>query len=78
MLIDSHRFGSVEIPDDRVITMRRPILGFEHLTTFCLIERDELAPFLWLQSTEEADIAFLVKSRNSRSSGSKPWKPTPS
>jgi flagellar assembly factor FliW len=60
MLIDSHRFGPVEIPEDKIITMKRPILGFENLTTFCLIERDELAPFLWLQSTQEADIAFLV------------------
>ena len=60
MLIDSHRFGPLEIPEDKIITMRRPILGFEHLSTFCIIEREELAPFLWLQSTEQAEIAFLV------------------
>jgi flagellar assembly factor FliW len=60
MKIDSHRFGPMEIPDDKVINMERPILGFEQLKRFCLIEMDELAPFLWLQSTEDANVAFLV------------------
>ncbi len=60
MQITSHRFGSLEIPDHKVIIMERPILGFEHLTEFCLIEREELAPLLWLQSLEDAMIAFPV------------------
>lgn len=60
MLIDSHRFGSLEVPEDKVFCMERPILGFERLKFFCLIEMDELAPFLWMQSTEDPKIAFLV------------------
>lgn len=60
MLIKTARFGPLEIPEDKVITMRRPILGFENLERFCLIEREELAPFVWFQSTEEATVAFLV------------------
>lgn len=60
MIIDSHRFGSMEIPDDKIIQMERPILGFERLKQFCLIEMEELLPFLWMQSTEDSKIAFLV------------------
>ncbi len=60
MLIDSHRFGSLEVPEDKVFCMERPVLGFERLKFFCLIEMDELAPFLWMQSTEDPKIAFLV------------------
>ncbi len=60
MLVNSMRFGSLEVPDNKIITMERPILGFESLRTFCLVEMDELGPFLWLQSTEEAAVAFLV------------------
>ncbi len=60
MQINSLRFGPMEIPDDHVITMERPILGFENLTDFCLIEKDELLPFLWMQSLEESAVAFLV------------------
>jgi flagellar assembly factor FliW len=60
MIIDTQRFGPLEIPNNKVITMERPILGFESLQTFCLIEMEEVAPFLWLQSTEDPSVAFLV------------------
>jgi flagellar assembly factor FliW len=60
MLINSLRFGTLEVPDDRIITMERPILGFEGLTFFCLIEMPELAPFFWFQSTEDPSVAFPV------------------
>ncbi len=60
MIIDSQRFGSLEIPDDKIFTMERPVLGFERLKSFCLVEMNELAPFLWMQSTEDPRVAFLV------------------
>ena len=60
MIIKSLRFGDLEVPDDRVIKMERPVLGFEKLRQFCLIEMEELAPFYWLQSTKEPAVAFLV------------------
>ncbi|MCK4301566.1 MAG: flagellar assembly protein FliW [candidate division Zixibacteria bacterium] len=60
MRINSSRLGPIEVPDDKLITMERPILGFEGLTRFCLVERDEMAPFLWLQSAEEEAVAFIV------------------
>ncbi|MFZ1685691.1 MAG: flagellar assembly protein FliW [Candidatus Zixiibacteriota bacterium] len=54
------RFGTVDVPDEKLITMERPILGFENLTSFCLVDVPQLAPFLWLQSTEDPSAAFLV------------------
>lgn len=60
MIIQTFRFGPIEVPEDKLITMARPILGFEKLTTFCLIEIDDLRPFLWFQSTEDESAAFLV------------------
>lgn len=60
MVINSHRFGPLDVPEDKIITMERPILGFERLKFYCLIEMDELAPFLWMQSTEDPEVAFLV------------------
>ncbi|HOP06911.1 MAG TPA: flagellar assembly protein FliW [candidate division Zixibacteria bacterium] len=60
MLIKSIKFGQLDIPEDKLIAMKRPILGFEHLTGFCLIEREELSPFLWLHSTENEGVAFVV------------------
>jgi flagellar assembly factor FliW len=60
MIVNTFRFGQLEVPEDKLVTMERPILGFEGLTQFCLIEVEELSPFLWLQSTENPTAAFLV------------------
>ncbi len=60
MLVRTLRFGQMDVPDDKIITMERPILGFESLTSFCLISMEELTPFMWLQSTENSGVAFLV------------------
>ena len=60
MLIDSQRFGPLEIPENKVINMIRPILGFEKLTKFCLLEREEFWPFIWMQSVEDPTVAFIV------------------
>jgi flagellar assembly factor FliW len=59
-VVESLRFGTLEVPDDKTIYMERPILGFEQLKTFCLVEIAELAPFLCLQSTEDSATSFLV------------------
>lgn len=60
MKVNSVRFGRLDVPADKLIVMERPILGFESLTKFCLIEIDELKPLLWYQSVEEPAVAFLV------------------
>ena len=58
--VETSRFGMVEISDDKVITLVKPILGFERLRNFCLLEREESDPFMWLQSVEEPDVAFVI------------------
>ncbi len=60
MIVQSLRLGDIEVSDDKIITMERPVLGFEKFKKFCLIEVDELKPFLWLQSIDEPEISFLV------------------
>ena len=60
MIVKSLKLGQVEVPDDKIITLERPILGFENLNQFCLMEIEELVPFLLLQSIEESAVAFLV------------------
>jgi flagellar assembly factor FliW len=60
MTFNSTRLGRLEVPEDKVITMARPILGFERLTEFCLVQVDAIAPFLWFHSTQDPEVAFLV------------------
>ena len=60
MHVSTRRFGEIDIPRDKIITMAKPILGFESLSGFCLIEADEMAPFMWLQAIEDPNVAFIV------------------
>lgn len=60
MIINSQRFGELEVPENKVITMVKPILGFEHLNQFCLIELEEMRPFVCLQAIDDPAITFIV------------------
>ncbi len=60
MRIPTLRFGELEIPDDKIITMAKPILGFESLKHYCIIEREDGEPFLWYQAVDDPAIAFIV------------------
>ena len=60
MKVTTLRFGELEIPDDKIIVMSKPILGFENLKRYCLIEREDCEPFLWYQSIDDPASAFPV------------------
>ena len=60
MIIKTHRFGSVEVPDDRILMFPCGIMPFADSHWFALIERPSQAPFAWLQSVDEPALAFLV------------------
>lgn len=60
MRITTLRFGELEIPDDKLIQMAKPVLGFEQLKKFCIIEGEDFEPFLWFQSVEEPSVAFII------------------
>jgi len=58
--ITTSRFGAIEVDFSKVIEMKGPILGFERLRKFALIEHNKQSPFLWLQSVEDGAVAFVV------------------
>jgi len=60
MIIQTSRFGSIEVDDQRMITFGRGILGFPQYHKFVLIQPEEDSTFYWLQSIEAADLAFVV------------------
>ena len=60
MRITTLRFGELEIPDEKIIQMAKPVLGFEQLKKFCIIEGEDFEPFLWFQSVEEPSVAFII------------------
>ena len=60
MQVRTTRFGEVDIADDKVITFPKGLLGFTSFTRFCLLEPQEDACFFWLQSLDDASLAFVV------------------
>ncbi|MBL8878402.1 MAG: flagellar assembly protein FliW [Phycisphaerales bacterium] len=60
MLIDTVRFGVIEVDDDRLITFPEGLLGFREHKRFALIETAQDAVFFWLQSADDPSLAFVV------------------
>ncbi len=58
--VDTSRFGTIEVEIDRVITMTQPLLGFPESSRFVLRPHSEESPFLWLQSLDNPQLAFVV------------------
>lgn len=60
MNILTSRFGEIEIPEDLIIRMTKPVLGFERLKKYVIIETDDFEPFKWFQSVDDPDVAFVI------------------
>lgn len=62
MKIESKRFGSINVKEDRVLTFEGGLMGFSELEKFVLVDDqvDPSLPFKWLISIEEPEYGFLV------------------
>ena len=60
MTVKTGRFGQLSAGDDEIITIPQGILGFPQYTKFCLVDPGDETLILWLQSTENTEIAFPV------------------
>ena len=54
------RFGTIHYGEEDVVTFIDGLIGFPDLRRFVLLSHKPESPFRWLQSLEEAKIAFLV------------------
>lgn len=60
MIIQSTRFGELEVIEDQLIKFSHGIPGFPEEKTFVYILHDSDSPFSFLQSTAEANLTFLL------------------
>ena len=60
MLIHTVNFGSLEIPDDKVITFKEGLPGFPQIHRFTILEMEELKPFQYLQALDDPPISLFV------------------
>ena len=64
MKANTRIFGEIEIADEKIITLEKGMIGFPNLNRFALIYDEEKkqkdTSIMWLQSMDDADIAFPV------------------
>ena len=60
MQIQTSRFGAIDVDETRLITVVGGLLGFPHATQFAMIQTGEENYFFWLQSVDDANLAFVV------------------
>lgn len=60
MTINTVRFGPIEFEEEDILLFPEGILGFEDCTRYVVLRHGEKGVFLWLQSLDRPDVAFLV------------------
>jgi len=60
LTIRTSRFGEITVEADKVITMTSPFLGFPESRRFVLRPHGQDSPFMWLQSLDNPNLAFVV------------------
>jgi flagellar assembly factor FliW len=60
MILQTSRFGQVEVDESRLITFEEGILGFPQQQNYALIQTGRDSGFYWLQSVDTRDLAFVV------------------
>ena len=58
--IKTRPYGEVEISEDEIIVFSEGIPGFDFINKFVVLESADDAPFKWLQSVDNPDLAFTV------------------
>lgn len=60
MVVQTGRFGQIEISTDEIISIPSGILGFPEDQDFCLVDPGDDTLILWLQSLSNPRLAFPV------------------
>lgn len=60
MIIESTRFGEVEVAEEQLFSFPYGIPGFPEEKSFAYILHDTESPFSFLQSTTEVNLTFLL------------------
>ncbi len=60
MKIGTRKFGEIIIDEKKILTMPEGLPGFPGFDRFVLLEDEKTAPFCWLQSLDEPDLALVI------------------
>ncbi len=59
-MISTSRFGTIQVSPDNLYEFPGGLFGFPDCRRVVLIDRDSDAPFLWLQSVDDGNLAFVL------------------
>ena len=59
MKVDTKAYGLMEVNEKQKVSIPQGLFGFEDYTDYVLLDSDN-QPFLWLQSVDEKEIAFIL------------------
>ena len=62
MNLNTTKFGEIQIDENLIFDFVEPVIGYDNLRKYVLVEHSENSAFRWLQSVEDADLAFPVTS----------------
>ena len=60
MLIQTSRFGDIEIAEDQIIKLPSGLIGFSEDRRFVIREDEAASPFRWLQAVDNQALAFVM------------------
>ncbi|MBQ7286489.1 MAG: flagellar assembly protein FliW [Candidatus Gastranaerophilales bacterium] len=60
IVLKTTKFGEIEINKDSIFSFVSPIIGFNDLKEYTIIDYKPDSPFKWLQSVEDMDLAFPI------------------
>lgn len=65
MILNTVRFGEIEIEENKIFNFVLPIIGFDNLEKFVILDPNKETFFKWLQSIEDPALAFPIISVSS-------------
>ena len=60
MILNTVKFGEIEIEESRVFDFVLPVIGFNDLKKFIILDPNKETLFKWLQSIEDPGLAFPI------------------
>ncbi len=58
--IQTTRFGEIELEENRLVQFPEGMIGFPQMKSYVLLEHKPGSPFMWLQSAEAPELAFVL------------------
>lgn len=60
MILNTVKFGEIEIEENRIFDFVLPIIGFDELKKFIILDPNKESIFKWLQSIDDPSMAFPI------------------